>query len=627
MSRLAASIGVILLLLPQAGGAAEEPTGLFETIFEQDAQFDAGGLPSTQVTTFVIRAMRTWNDRGIILSEKDVEAALNPVPGFEAILCQGKTDASGEPIRLMLGSEVIDGDSCLGLAADIRSLVAREREAESLGQDLLDATSGSELSIADEPNRPVNMAHVAMTLRKIWSSVDLNILPWKNYANDSETGMQELKAAVTALEEALKSTKDLDRAILRFHHGYFRDRREENAVWGTDANVIGEKLKVVADKLLIDGEDQSVTGEFITPHLAVPNVGLWARKDDLGLFWIAPIRFSYVSLDLPTAYPSIVERGERLAYPFSYEGRSPDINLLTPVCNRMVARKGYLCRPLPPETYRCDPPADHRNDITLTRCEEPTVSTSTHGPAICDGIATIYRDTGEPLIDPSNPGGINPRLVPVPTDEVCVPENLGDGTSHKVLYRDDIASHACYIGRCLLQSMNGHSLVPGRNPTLVTESTSPYLACIRQDPRLGLYAETAKPTPYALPLYLGLSLVADMEQAYCGLSGQTAHPLPGLCSLGIDETQETLQSGFFMSLVTPSSDVVDVERAKIHLPSLGAIIGGHASLEQATELSRKTFLAVAAVAQQTANLLLELKRAPLTTHQCPWTGPFPAPQS
>jgi hypothetical protein len=55
--------------------------------------------------------------------------------------------------------------------------------------------------------------------------------------------------------------------------------------------------------------------------------------------------------------------------------------------------------------------------------------------------------------------------------------------------------------------------------------------------------------------------------------------------------------------------------------SLATIIGQRAAGEQAHQVERKVFASLATLVQQTADLILELKRAPLTQSACPWTGP------
>ena len=72
-------------------------------------------------------------------------------------------------------------------------------------------------------------------------------------------------------------------------------------------------------------------------------------------------------------------------------------------------------------------------------------------------------------------------------------------------------------------------------------------------------------------------------------------------------------------IVTEASQVALDQDAFL---SLAGAIGQRAALDQTVLMEQKLFASVAQFIQQMADLFLELKRAPVTTVACPWTGPF-----
>lgn len=599
MRRLLAAIALSALLLPQAGSAQNS---LFELVYKEAERAHPRVYPSDQLTQFVIREMQTWKGSGIQLTQDAVKYALEE---NQSALCKDKVTVAGTPIQFVLGGNT-SGESCIGLQRDILSLLASEQEAEQLGADLLTIVSGSELAAANEPHRPLEMGKMAMLLKRTWIGTGGAVIPWDGTA-DSE--VQALDSAIAAL-----SPDDLDKAVLRFHHGYFRDRREADPAFSGVAGSVGDALKAIAGKLRITG-DPTMVGEFATPKLTMtPNVALWARKDDLGILWVYPMHFARVEVERAGKYPVIVRGGETLAYPFSYKGSTPptDPEIRSPLCSRSLGRFGYLCRPQPPFGGDCARPGS--DGITLVKCSEKTTETES-GPKACAETGNLYSDTGVPLEDPGNPAHLNPGLEPADLGEICTP-----GT--KVLYQDDIASNTCYIDHCLIQSMRRHTLVPNRNTVLLNEATSPFLACIRRDPQLGRYTEIAHPTPFAFPPYIGHLLTMDYEREYCVKNGNAPHPLAGYCAYRSSRRSNSPDIMQIFNAVATDIEAQEVAEDQDTVLSAAANIGERAALEQSFTVQQKVFGSLASFVRQVVDLLLELKNAPLTRTPCPWTGPF-----
>lgn len=601
MKRYAFIIGVLLFVAPVVG----EATGVFDAIFDDAKQAHALGYPNGAMMEYVIKEMRSWGTVGIVLQDADIKAAID---GDIATLCNNKSTPSGESIRLDVGAPLSEAGSCAGLQNSILTLIESEQTADQLGQDLIAIANGSELSIADEGDRPVNMARIALLLRRVWAGTSTEITPWDPSADSAFAGLQS----------ALLQESDREKTVLRFRYGYFRDQREADQTMQGVGMTVGASLQAIADALHITG-DQAAEGEYAVPALNANGIGLWVRKDDLGLYWIVPNDFHYPVIQPAGAYPSIPTNGETLGSPFSAVGANAGSSLKTPLCSRTVARHGFLCRPLPSEDPLCRDP-DRPENITLVQCGDTHESIHDRGPNICAGIQNLFKDDGTPLIDPHLPGHLNPALTPVDPSAVCTPES-------KTLYQDDISSHACFVGLCIEQSLNGHSLVPNRNPVLVEEATSPFLAYLRDDPKLGLYTEAPSNAPYPMPRYIGHELLRDTEARFCLLNNKAPYPISALCSYRASQQNQhpALQQMYHENAVVRDMEKVGITQN--NFLDLFTIIGQRASLDQTIEINRKVFYGLSGFVQQIADLLAELSRAPLTDQACPWTGPLTPPSS
>jgi hypothetical protein len=602
MRRTFAAIGFSLLLLPSTGAAQ-----LFDLFYEESKQQMVTLMPSKRITDFVILQMRQWQEKGIVLTKSDIEAA---VKGDTAALCSGKKNVAGEDLDISFSEDQSYG--CNTILRAIRSLIGREREAEELGTDLLTITNGSELAIADEPHRPVSMSQLSSLLRKVWSGTGMVAIPWNTNADPE----------FDALNAALAAESDLDGTVLRFRHGYWRDDREQDPRFALVGSGVKLALKNLAKKLSISGNPTAI-GEFAVRPLSVNNVRLWARKDDLGLMWQYPSHFARLTIEEAKNYPKKLtlagSGADALAYPFSYGGSVvPPATVDSPLCSRTVGRQGYLCRPLPPTAPSClsssssSSSSSGQEPIRLIKCADTSGST-TDGPRICPDFKRLYKDTGQPLL--TSEGKPNPALQQADQDSICSP-------STAVLYEHDIPSNACYIGLCIEQSLKTHTLIPGRNSVLINEESAPYAACVRPDPQLGTYMEVATNSPYPLPMYIGHLLVRDFDREYCIRNGDPPLSVAGLCAFQNAtraRSPDVSQTAFAFFL---GRDDAAVMNDQTQLLAVAAAIGQRAALDQTIETEQKVFAAVTNFVTQIADLLKSLSRAPLTKTPCPWTGPF-----
>lgn len=579
--------------------------GMF-TIFYNEAQ-DAISTAkiSPDFEQYIIDEMRNWEGAGIIITSQDIEYAVSGkywgVSGGG--LCENKQSVSGAPYDFTPGGN--GRGSCMSLQADILALIQAEREANQLGADLITITNGVELAIADQPHRAVNMAEIAMVVRRIWSGTGASVIPWDGSA-DGE--VDDLNGELQGL-----STEDLDKAMLRYQHGYYRDQRENDPRFSGIADSVGGRLFAIGNRIGVTGNPESL-GTFAVPKLDTPNVAFWARKDDIGLQWIYPSHYMRLEYKVADQYPEALPNSDALAYPFFYEGSAtPSSPVESPVCSRTMGREGYLCRPLPEPALNCNTPSDP-DKISLVLCDE-TVTTTDSGPLVCNNFDQLFTDDGTPLEDPGNPGEVNPALTEADVAKICSPER-------KIIYKDDIESHACYISFCLLQSMSGHTLVPNRNPVVMNEAQSPFLACVRTDPQLGLYTEIVGESPYPMPEYQGNFLVRDFDRAYCSVFGNAPLPLGGMCAQ-YENSQAALPNytAVFTEQMIEREGTAAQYRQGI-ANGIAAAVGQRVALDQSAELQRKTFAKLANFIDQIASLILELRNAPLTQTACPWTGHF-----
>ncbi len=612
MRKLLLTIGAIVSSLTPALTMAAEPTGktMFDLFYEQAKQGASSAKPSVKIAEFIVKEFESWNGRGIVLTVSDIDRAIAGTLFTEENngLCQNKKDMAGQIHTFIQGAATVPG-SCLALRSDIVSLLHAEQEVEQLGADLMALANGSELAIADEPHRPLNMALHSLLLRRVWSGTGASVIPWDGSADDQFAGLDANLQSLTP--------EELEKAVLRFHHGYFRDQRERDPRFAGIADAVGYDLKNIAETLRITGEPEAI-GIFLVPKLQANNVALWARKDDIGLMWIYPTNAFRLTVEPAGQYPEFKKNGNALAYPFAFKGNAPpaDARLTSPLCSRMIGREGYLCRPQTATAKNCQNTGD-RSSITLVNCTEGAerVTETTHGPSICPGFNNLFTDDGTPLEDPEKRGQVNPALTTADFAEICSPEK-------KIIYPDNITSNACYISLCLQQSMSGHTLIPNRNPVVINEATSPYLACIRPDPQLGLYTEIAEDSPYPLPEYLGQFLVQDFERQYCSKNADAPQPLLGLCAYNDNENAALpIESQYENAMTTVNLHEFLLQRGDDFL-SIAASIGQRTALDQSIELERKMFAKLAFFIQHIADMFLELKRAPLTQSACPWTGMF-----
>ncbi len=588
------AIGAMIFLLPAAGMAES----IFDTFYNEAAQTIDGTPVSDAIVQFTIDQMRLWGPRGIVLTAEDIRLAQLG----DTKVCLGKKDRNGDTIPPM--SSGLGAYTCDGLKQAIKALIESERQAQLLGDTLITIANGNEMAIADEAHRGSNVGQLTATFGRLWSGTGSQAEAWPTDAGD----------AVTQLESALSDEqKDLDAIMLRFHHGYFRDARENDPRFRDIGPKTRDALEAIASRLNIAGDTRK-TGDIATPVLKTKNVTLWARKDDIGLQWTYPTHLERMNIQAAWDYPQRAEGGQSLAYPYAYRGEpraGQAYNIASPLCSRSQGRFGFLCRPLPAASgCNSTTGSGALSSITLTRCSHTITETPPGTMQLCSGALLLYKDTGKAV------GDLQPGDKADPKD-ICSPES-------NILYQDDTTQHACYISSCLRQSMSGHTIIPLRNTTLSTEVAAPFHAFERNDPQLGLYAEmSSSNTPVILPPYLGLDLVALFERDYCAQNGLPPGPLAGYCSYQNNRRDASPLAQLSAMFGSYTQEAADLASDLDQTAALGAATGYRLSLDQSLPIYRTTAASLAQTVRTIANLFNELKSAPLTRQLCPWIG---APQ-
>lgn len=107
-------------------------------------------------------------------------------------------------------------------------------------------------------------------------------------------------------------------------------------------------------------------------------------------------------------------------------------------------------------------------------------------------------------------------------DPVCQPG--GEST-----YKNTIGNNACYIGRCVEESLELHRVVAGRAPATVTDEAFPWDIPVTGDD-LGTTVRSVPITTPSLPTYRPQDIVRMLDDELCQLQGLPASVPPHLCA-------------------------------------------------------------------------------------------------
>lgn len=584
------SFGIVLPSHAASSGAA--PASVFDMFFaEAGEQLQPLGLRKPSVD-FIIQTMKSWGDKGITLTEADLESAMND--SLEH--CIDKKDAAGAPLDMQ------NRPACSALTTVIKSLVYAEQEAQRLGDDLLIVAGAGELAIADEAHRPTPIGYKSAAFSAMLKGEGS---PLKAWPKDAEP---ELQAVLMALkQEAAAGT--LDQAVWRFHHGYYRDVTEGDPRLATYGVKVEKALLALATKLGVNPQTTEIS-EFLTPKRTdVPNIAIWARTDDVGVHVIFPTHFPRFDIQPAKDYPAMRVGGETLGYPYSYArpGAVPPAVALyrEPLCSRVTGSGGYLCRSVPALPTQCTAQSTG-GAITLTVCDEKAQRYSQ--PPDCSAVEQLFIDDGAPLSTKT------PGIDSADPATVCTPDT-------RILYGDSLIGHACYITQCVEQSARDHSIIGGRNPVVSMEPAWPFLPALRSDPQLGMYTEAGGSALIRpLPEYLGPSLIAEVDRAYCNPSGLPPPALVGLCEYNKNKIAASPLPLIAETIFSGLREEVALADAESTPLTVGVSAALRLSLDQTFPLYAASAESLAEIMRGITSLFNELPSAAITRTACPWVG-------
>ncbi len=569
----------------------------FYNAAKEEAQFQSDLSP--ELMEYVLSTMNNNQNNPMTLSASDVQAALR---GEFFTLCQNQ-------------SETYTLSQCTQINEDIRYLVQSEKEIQALADDLLTIANSSELVAGDEAHRPNSFGVQTAAFSVIWTGTGASTLQWPE-----DDAVQD---AWDNLEQALQSEgSNIEKVVARFHFGLFRILREEQAGW-TELEPYGDQVRSALEELanVLDITQDNVgkedLGEYATPTVStVKNIAVWAREDDIGLNFIYPEHQPRFSVEIPRAYPiyysgGTLTGGTILSYPYRYNAEElPELseenvrkNLASPLCSRISGAHGYLCRSVEDASKNCPTVPDNDFAIHLITCGERETIINP-GITVCSGANLMSQFDVR----------LNGQVVkPAPGQnlEVCTPGTF-------TTFDSSFVTNSCFVGFCLKQSFNEHSLVGGRNPIAVMESTSPYLSCMRPDPQLGMLGELPPVAATVLPQYIGHFAVQAFDHEQCERTGSP----PGVSGVCKYRSNRTFAMPFLSFLASPLNEGQQAltDQAQAFLKDAATAIGQQYAVNQAVPVYEKLIKSLAQGVNAISDVILELQDAPLSTVACPWSG-------
>ncbi len=592
------TLGSLLLTLSLTSVAHAE--SIFDTFYEQAKKSGEEQAPvNGEIITYVMKSLtERKKDPLKDLTREDVRRTMQGgLPSY----CR-------DPLCTTAASSL----SCASVMAEIKTLVRAERDMTDLGDQLYSIANSAELAAADEPGRPLSFGTAARTFTSAWLGTGAVSLPWPEEAN----------AFFQLLQTQLLEEKDpMDRIVTRFHFGVVRRTLEEDA----GDTSLEDTSDTIASTLLnlqaILARESDVPIEYITPRFSAErlrNVVLWASNTDVGLSWMYPTHLPRFDIQPPLYYPQLyrspgdIGDATALSYPFLYNASELPLAFArgatplwkSPLCSRAGGSIGYLCIPLKPLSESCSQSAQEGDFISLTTCDEED-RTTVSGPDVCSDI------TLEDMMDVTL-GGSKVTLTQSETPPVCVP-----GT--RTTSSGSLVANACFTAACVKESIDTHSLLGNRNTIATLEQNSPYQSCMLPDPKLGIVAELPATTSINLPPYDGHFAYRDFLKRFCEINGLADTGLAGVCSFRAgDPLTERIAHLVLQQQETSYLNALTLTQTD--LLRTAPMIGQRIALTQFLPAYKKLGQGLALSVQSIADLLQELKDAPLANYACPWSG-------
>ncbi len=595
MKRLLPLIGLFLLPLGAANAAGE---GLYDRF---KAQVEREMNASTQIDDDVLSFIREVYRPKWPMSQDEILGALRGQ--------RWKACTSQDPSAMQN-----DATECDLALENIGVLAAEEQGLRSFGRTLQRIAVAQELPLSEIPGRPFHMATDLSGIVNIWHAG----------TEAAETASGETVRIRTLSED---ETDDLEESLEEFvgdHPGGISDMAlpgaDEAVVWryqygvrfvrgdraptfpppvegdqsgpGTERQYVFKRWQAAEDDeygmedLLLEVWER-LPKEFDPPleenevayYLFPENIRaffpagtlLWARMDggeehpfgDVGLAWefpTEPFLPSIVSIEEDHVGEPILGGGYPPNPTHEVESEDEEDPLDgRGLCSMTFAARGFLCRSFETTDEQACPDPDAgggEEDITLVSCtldDETTVTIA--GADVCEDIE--WRDSLEDSSPVCNPGE---------TDT----------------YKNTIGNNACYIGRCVEESLELRRATSGRSPATAGDGAFPF-----DDPRtgdaLGTLLRSVPATIPQLPSYRPLTMVRILEDALCQLQGLPAATPPHLCAfspsrrldLPLGDRTQTARSLWFDAQAEQEVTLLTEQLAAALGSRIGTDIQGH----------------------------------------------------
>ncbi len=629
MKRLLALIGSLALLAPSAAWAENLYTEVLKNV-QDELTYPA------YVVNFAAQVLSTDSMQlDSVLAKSALEGEVKP-------FCEA--------------AQKQDSYSCQKLMDDLREVADREMDTIRLGHQMEAIASNYEVPVRAFSQQPDKLTSSYATILKIWgidlgNLKDMRSIRLLGRPDGLDSQVQDVQSRLDALKKE-ENDEQRTAAVWRYEYGLHfveNDSTERDPDGGSgpgtqrqylfkrqpDLESALHQLLAALEPTIDPPLEPGETAVFLLqdkPGDAPSNVTIWAYirrpkggslsaansledplqglpERDIGLRWATPL--------LPVA-PSLLSDENSSAnagtpilggkYPPPPEQSSDGAIVQTGgggLCKSLAGRSGYLCRTRQvPDEETCESdqnPGPQPGVIQLISCRSSSQSSN-------GGASSSSEDAcAKKLLatDVSN-GAQTSGTSALP----CAP-----GTDTREEY--SILGHTCFVRACGERTA-GHSIIPGQDPLVVQESTSPWGACMagtEDVPPLKIYPSIYSSPSF--PAYNPAQRVRELDIQYCQVNGKPPLSPPVICDTSVQRLlQRVPKDGIATSLIiAQETDTGPADEILLGMEAYGAEAGADLYrdyLRQASNAINGTF-------STTVDLLDRLTHVTFPKSMCPLT--------
>ncbi|MFA6523729.1 MAG: hypothetical protein WCS85_05170 [Candidatus Peribacteraceae bacterium] len=636
-------IGCFLLTLPVTAGAA---TPLFQQVYEMVQKERI----TTPVATYVAGVFNALYESAFKASGAGKDAIKSD--DVKEVLRSGTSEKFCSKVKMGPYN-----NDCAVLVQQIIKLAQRESGIVRLGHRLQ--------AIATSYEEPITA--FSMQPAKLISGFAESLAVWGISGELTESNARSIRMIPTpsdikkdadAVKKALEKLKDGDNeeamiaAVWRYQYGLKFVQKYSPLSYPDGVQIDGrgterqhllnrpkdleKKLQTLfesIDKRIGDEEDQiSLPRRQEVLYFHIPldnNISIWAyfrNTDDdtmaetlfpknIGLQW---------DMALEPVFPSILSMGNNAPIPGGFYPPAPERKKNTPpkipgviapppskgtswvvlqkggggLCYSLSGRMGYLCREpvvtVGEEGHNCEEatPTASTGTIILTSCTPKAAQTWMQSQDVC---AEMRKQAG--------------TLFP------CAPGSQS-------LYPFTVLGHACFIKECGQRSY-GIKLLPGREPLVSQETTSPWGMCIKPpDPLPPLSYPPRIITVPSFPPYNPAARSHELTLQYCQKTGNPPLSPPSLCQPTLQPalTNPTSQLAIEGLFIQKSADTRTIDEFAGSIEAMGMDV----SMTLYGTYLRQVAAALTSALGTTKSLLEQLAGSKFPTLMCPLNPAEPA---